>query len=146
VLVWELDDDLELGTGAGKVIVDGEESGDEGRVGRTVGYVEVRAGGRRGVWRGAAGPDMSATGGTGKDAVNEEGGDFKLPHPQSISSAARALFLPPPPLGNLSGTSVGKERLAIRHLAFDEEKIVGLVSDPTVGNGGEVLKVWSFSG
>ncbi|GFZ50070.1 hypothetical protein JCM24511_07823 [Saitozyma sp. JCM 24511] len=144
VLVWELDEDL--------------ESEGDGRVGRTVGYVEVKSGGRRAIWRGAAGPDLSAeskaeaftTEVGGKDEDELSGGQRKalgvaLPHPQSISSAARSLFLPRPPIER--DEQVEPQRPSIRHLAFDEEKIVGLVSDPSSGGGGgEVMKVWSFNG
>jgi hypothetical protein len=140
VLVWELDEDL--------------ESEGDGRVGRTVGYVEVKSGGRRAIWRGAAGPDLSSgafpTEGGSDDEEGSPDGQREalgvaLPHPQSISSAARSLFLPRPPIER--DEQVEPQRPSIRHLAFDEEKIVGLVSDPSSGGGGgEVMKVWSFNG
>ncbi|WWD20152.1 hypothetical protein CI109_104628 [Kwoniella shandongensis] len=151
VLVWELDEE-----------VDGES---EGRVGRTVGYVEVKSGGRRpgkDVWRGAAGPgpgpevslDDKDTDNDDDEETNNED-DYKrqaiggtLPHPQAISSAARSLFLPRPPLPisdtpRRSGDNEGWRE--IKHLAFDEEKIVGLIGGDKEG-AEEVMKVWSFSG
>ncbi|EIW71674.1 hypothetical protein M231_07324 [Tremella mesenterica] len=109
VLVWELD---------------AEE--DEARVGRTIGYVEVRRGGRK-TWKGASGPSLTST-----LAEDQEG----LPHPASISAAARSLFLPRPPMEDNE-----ERRPAIRRLAFDEQKIVGLVR---MGEGNEMMKVWSF--
>jgi len=133
VLIWELDDDLS------------DDEGD-GRLGRTVGYVVVRQGGRRTVWRGAAGP--------GRDEDEEDLPDATfdgLPHPQSISSAARSLFLPrPPDLPHIN--PIDDRPPAIRQLAFDEEKIVGLVRTEREVRGtnvpevGEVMKVWSFNG
>jgi hypothetical protein len=117
VLVWELDEDIEL---------------EDPLQGRTVAYVEVKPGGRRPKWRGAAGPAEEDD----DEAEREEG----LPHPQSISGAARSLFLPRLPEGFEIRDE--KERDIIRQLAFDEEKIVGLVRE---GNG-EVLKVWGFNG
>ena len=132
VLIWELDQDL-------------FENEVEGRTGRTVGYVEVRQGGRRTVWRGAAGP------GPEDDGEDVFSGTFEgLPHPQSISSAARSLFLPRPP--DLSRPAPIDDRPpAIRQLAFDEEKIVGLIRTEQSERGrstgaGEVMKVWNFSG
>jgi hypothetical protein len=113
VLVWELDEDVDL---------------EDPMRGRTVAYVEVRPGGRRPKWRGAAGPHE-------EEEANEEDG---LPHPQSISGAARSLFLPRLP----EGFEHKGERDVIRQLAFDEEKIVGLVREGT----GEVMKVWGFNG
>jgi hypothetical protein len=140
VLVWELDEDL--------------ESEGDGRVGRTVGYVEVKSGGRRAIWRGAAGPDFSAEAEALHAGVwsGDEEEDWQrdtlgvsLPHPQSISSAARSLFLPRPPIER--DEQVEPQRPSIRHLAFDEEKIVGLVCVVSSGGGGgEVMKVWSFNG
>lgn len=133
VLVWELDEDI-----------DTEEQESEGKIGRTVGYVEVRPGGRR--WKCASGPQeplddreedvFVARGQRGK-------GWEGLPHPASISHAARSLFLPRPP------DVVDDRPPAIRQLAFDEERIVGLVRVPDGGNGGaggEVMKVWGFNG
>jgi hypothetical protein len=116
VLVWELDEDTDL---------------EDPLRGRTVAYVEVRPGGRRPKWRGAAGPDEEEDGGE-----KEEG----LPHPQSISGAARSLFLPRLPEG--FEVRLEQRRDVIRQLAFDEEKIVGLVRE----GQGEVLKVWGFNG
>ncbi|WVQ79342.1 hypothetical protein IAT38_001439 [Cryptococcus sp. DSM 104549] len=171
VLVWELDEGGEHDEVVG---VEAEEGGG-GRLGRTVGYVEVKPGGRRSIWRGAAGPrvvssDSSEDEGDDddEDAQAEPGyGDLKagrrtgLPHPQSISSAARSLFLPRPPVSepndpgsssrtggesSTAGAAAGREgqgegeRPAIRYLTFDEEKIVGLVR----GGGEEVLKVWNL--
>ncbi|WVF68594.1 hypothetical protein IAT40_003363 [Kwoniella sp. CBS 6097] len=198
VLVWELDEDAdEVGMGMG-AHVHGKDSDIEGRIGRTVGYVEVKAGGRRSTWRGAAGPqhyivdgksddeseidsdvesvdereDVSAVGYPSKHRSGHRGKP-SLPHPASISSAARSLFLPRPPAGylgsgSISGSASGSEdvRPAIRHLVFDEEKIVGLVrggllngsNRESVGNaidvgarvglgrGEDVMKVWNFSG
>jgi hypothetical protein len=117
VLVWELDEDADL---------------EDPSRGRTVAYVEVRPGGRRPKWRGAAGPNEEE-----EDEVEREEG---LPHPQAISGAARSLFLPRLP----EGFEVRDEqkRDIIRQLAFDEEKIVGLVRE----GQGEVLKVWGFNG
>jgi hypothetical protein len=129
---------------------------EEGRLGRTVGYVEVKRGGRR-EWKGPSGPvfhdDEEDEEDEGEGAEHSRGRG--LPHPASISTAARSLFLPRPP--------ADKEMVdvppAIRQLAFDEEKIVGLVRAeedvfrPTkrvaLGQsgktgGGELLKVWSF--
>ncbi len=131
VLVWELDEDVD------------DES--DGRTGRTVGYVEVRQGGRRTIWRGAAGPGP-------EDDDEDLSGIYEgLPHPQSISSAARSLFLPRPPYLS-SPAMIETQPPAIRQLAFDEEKIVGLVRTERGGRGGgygpqvaEVMKVWSFN-
>lgn len=119
VLVWELDQDTDL---------------EDPLRGRTVAYVEVRPGGRRPKWRGAAGPEPDAE---GEDEDEKEEG---LPHPQSISGAARSLFLPRLPEG--FEVKDEKRRDVIRQLAFDEEKIVGLVRE----GQGEVLKVWGFNG
>lgn len=96
--------------------------------------MEVRPGGRRPKWRGAAGPEPDAE---GEDEDEKEEG---LPHPQSISGAARSLFLPRLPEG--FEVKDEKRRDVIRQLAFDEEKIVGLVRE----GQGEVLKVWGFNG
>lgn len=147
VLVWELDDVDDAGE-------------EEGRLGRTVGYVEVKRGGRR-EWKGPSGPVLHDDDDDEEEKECAEGaedhsrGRRGLPHPASISTAARSLFLPRPP--------ADKEMMdvppAIRQLAFDEEKIVGLVRAeedvfrPTkrvaLGQsgktgGGELLKVWSF--
>lgn len=134
VLVWELDEDI-------------SDDEADGRIGRTVGYVEVRQGGRRTIWRGAAGPNPDED-----DEDDIPNGAYDgLPHPQSISSAARSLFLPRPP--NPSRPALIDDRPpAIRQLAFDEEKIVGLVRTERDVRGrggpqaGEVMKVWSFNG
>ncbi|WVQ75104.1 hypothetical protein IAR50_004713 [Cryptococcus sp. DSM 104548] len=113
VLVWELDDAVE------------ERDHGAGRVGRTVGYVEVKKGGRRSIWKGPSGP---------RDEENQE----ELPHPQAISSAARSLFLPQPPLSKSQVDS--EDRIEIKDLAFDEEKIVGVIR----GAGEDAIKVWNF--
>jgi len=96
-----------------------------------VAYVEVRPGGRRPKWRGAAGPHQEED----DNDEREEG----LPHPQSISGPARSLFLPRLPEG--FERKAEKEWDIIRQLAFDEEKIVGLVRE----GQGEVMKVWGFN-
>lgn len=121
VLVWELDEDAD---------------NDDPLRGRTVAYVEVRPGGRRSKWRGAAGPHMD------EDHHDDDAPvvSAELPHPQSISGAARSLFLPRLPQG--FERPEAKERDVIRQLAFDEEKIVGLVREA----GAEVMKVWGFNG
>jgi hypothetical protein len=120
VLVWELDEDVDL---------------EDPLRGRTVAYVEVKPGGRRPKWRGAAGPRDDEEGDGDYEAL-----DTGLPHPQSISGAARSLFLPRLPEGfEIRGE---EQRDVIRQLAFDEEKIVGLVREAK----GEVLKVWGFNG
>ncbi|WWC95525.1 hypothetical protein V866_002390 [Kwoniella sp. B9012] len=134
LLVWELD----------------EHHVYEENVGKTVGYVEVKKGGRRqSVWKGPTGPRPS------HDLDLEEEGEEEMrewPHPQSISSAARALFLPRPPIGmDLKHAEEVVSQPPIRHLTFDEEKIVGVVKASHNGGGGgsgveeEVMKVWSFS-
>jgi len=168
ILVWELDEDQ--GTEDDHRAVHSTRGGQgrgDGRVGRTVGYVEVKQGGRR-RWKGASGPEPEP----GLQVADEEGEDSRrvgnagvrrrsgwqgLPHPASISTAARSLFLPRPP------DSMDDRPPAIRQLAFDEEKIVGLVTSrkdrvaPTaVAVGGsqpsekatqvETLKVWNFNG
>ncbi|WVR08203.1 hypothetical protein IAU60_005250 [Kwoniella sp. DSM 27419] len=175
VLVWELDqegvDDPVEATHPG---ADLDKAGDDGqkpgRVGRTVGYVEVRPGGRREAWRGAAGPvlddKLAMERDDPADGLVKPGGG--LPHPQAISSAARTLFLPRPP-ANMAKAERSRDTPAIRYLTFDEEKIVGLVKDlgrDEKGSGPmppgmsrdrapgseagrletEVMKVWSFSG
>ncbi|TYJ54695.1 hypothetical protein B9479_004634 [Cryptococcus floricola] len=114
VLVWELDDAVENAAGHG-----------EGRLGRTVGYVEVRKGGRKSIWKGPSGPR------------GEEDREV-LPHPQAISSAARSLFLPQPPLSRPQDNV--EDRIEIKHLAFDEEKIVGVIR----GAGEDAIRVWNF--
>lgn len=116
VLVWELDEDVDL---------------EDSLRGRTVAYVEVRPGGRRPKWRGAAGPHQEED----DNEEREEG----LPHPQSISGPARSLFLPRLPEG--FERKAEKDRDIIRQLAFDEEKIVGLVRE----GQGEVMRVWGFN-
>ena len=125
VLVWELNDDDDL-----------DSAGDvHEKTGRTIGYVEVRPGGRRQTWRGASGPEPIS------GSRGETEGQGVLPHPASISSAARSLFLARPPMPSLQPLS--EVRPAIRQLAFDEEKIVGLVAGQREGQ--EVMKVWSFN-
>lgn len=131
VLVWELDEDLD---------------DTATKTGRTVGYVEVRAGGRR--WMPRSVPEAN-------EEVEKSEPDFSisretrnafwegLPHPASISHAARTLFLPRPP------DVVDDRPPAIRQIAFDEERIVGLVRIPESekgGSGGEMMKVWGFNG
>jgi hypothetical protein len=118
VLVWELDEDTDK---------------DDPLRGRTVAYVEVRPGGRRPKWRGAAGPHAH------EDDEAEETATTGLPHPQSVSTAARSLFLPRLPEG--FERREDKQREIIRQLAFDEEKIVGLVRE----GHGEIMKVWGFN-
>lgn len=105
-------------------------------MGKTVGYVEVREGGRRSTWKGASGPYYSQS-----DEVDKEEGAGRegLPHPQSISSAARTLFLPQPPRTQ-NQVEERDGRKEIRCLAFDEEKIVGVVR----GTKEEAIKVWNF--
>ena len=77
----------------------------------------------------------------------------RLPHPKAISSAARAFFLPLPPLhhGHRERADEGT-REVVHHVAFDEEKIVGMVrliqngqGARGQGGGGEGMKVWSFA-
>lgn len=107
---------------------------------RTVAYVEVRPGGRRPKWRGAAGPhDEHDDDDDDEDELQPERSNLGLPHPQSISMAARSLFLPRLPEG-FERREVRRD--VIRQLAFDEEKIVGLVRE----GQGEVMKVWGFNG
>ncbi|WVQ96134.1 hypothetical protein IAU59_003236 [Kwoniella sp. CBS 9459] len=165
VLVWELDEDVDDEADGSSIDWKSTDVG-EGRMGRTVGYVEVKPGGRRSTWRGAAGPLPSADGASDNSDLESESDDDQialvpriprsvprdksaLPHPQSISSAARSLFLPRPPtdyVNSSSGAGYGDalgledETPAIRHLVFDEEKIVGLVR-----TGEDVMKVWNFS-
>ncbi|KAK4685323.1 hypothetical protein P7C73_g4826, partial [Tremellales sp. Uapishka_1] len=129
LLVWELDEPFS----------DDEVEEGSARICRSIGYVEVRKGGRKEVWRGATGPELE----DGDEDEREEG---QLPHPQAISSAARALFLPRPPdmVRPARYERIEEDdRRSIRQLVFDEEKIVGLVG----GNEetGEVMKVWSFN-
>lgn len=137
VLVWDLDEE--------------DNQDPEGRIGRTVGYVEVRTDEER-VWRGAAGPRPSPF--SNHEVKREDQGEkVEFPHPQAISSAARSFFLPRPPIEvelELED-KVREVRPGIKQLVFDEEKIVGLVSGATGQGGGdkgevggEVMKVWSF--
>ncbi|WVO23183.1 uncharacterized protein IAS62_004528 [Cryptococcus decagattii] len=128
VLVWELDDDAEAENNDG--------GGERGKMGKTVGYVEVRKGGRRSTWKGASGPYYSQDNTVDKE---EGAGHECLPHPQSISSAARTLFLPQPPKTQ-NQIEERDGRREIRCLAFDEEKIVGVVG----GGKEEAIKVWNF--
>lgn len=146
ILVWELDEEDEQQEFAPLTGVSSNlnERIAGGRLGRTVGYVEVRPGGRR-KWGGAAGPyedDLDDI-----ERIRSQSAKFAelgLPHPASISSAARSLFLPrPPDLGSVtSGEKRNDGREVIRQLAFDEEKIVGLIQ----GGNGEVMRVWGFNG
>lgn len=131
VLVWELDDEEEQMENS-----DDDGGGERNKMGKTVGYVEVREGGRRSTWKGASGPYYSQS-----DEVDkaEGAGREGLPHPQSISSAARTLFLPQPPRTQ-SQVEEKDGRKEIRCLAFDEEKIVGVVR----GTKEEAIKVWNF--
>lgn len=131
VLVWELDDEEQLESSSD------DDNGEERRkAGRTVGYVEVREGGRRSTWKGASGPYYSQSNKVDKE---EGAGHEGLPHPQSISSAARTLFLPQPPRTQ-NQVEERDGRKEIRCLAFDEEKIVGVVR----GAKEEAIKVWNF--
>ncbi|WVW86762.1 hypothetical protein I302_108816 [Kwoniella bestiolae CBS 10118] len=120
VLVWELDEHHH------------HEHEQDGNMGKMVGYVEVRKGGRRQttIWKGPTGPQSQ---------VSDESEEGRWPHPQSISSAARALFLPRLPVG-LDLREADQSPPPVRYLTFDEEKIVGLVRGDE-----EVMKVWSFS-
>lgn len=114
LLVWELDA--------------GESTDGEARVGMQAGYVEVKSGGRRRVH----------TPPTPTPAPKASDDDWHLPHPSSISSAARSLFLAPPPASlPPSATAPTHAPGGIRHLAFDEEKIVALGS-------GDIMRIWSF--
>ncbi|WVO13807.1 hypothetical protein L204_101430 [Cryptococcus depauperatus] len=124
VLVWELDDTSEFGKA---------EEGT-GKLGKTVGYVEVRPGGRRSVWKGPSGPQHSEQ--HNEEAPHHQG----LPHPQAISSAARSLFLPRPPLEQRSSRQKVKGGKEIKCMTFDEQKIAGVVT----GSGEGELKVWNF--
>ena len=164
ILVWELDEGEEEGTQAHDLQVSHRGEGPaDGRVGKTVGYVEVKQGGRR-RWQGASGPEPDSEDGFSgcvelfEATRRERGAEWQgLPHPASISSAARTLFLPRLP-------DVRDDRPpAIRQLAFDEEKIVGLVAErqeqparKADRDGGaislgresaaESLRVWNFNG
>lgn len=133
VLVWDLDEAVDLLQ---------EEEEAEARVGR-VAAVEVKRGGRR---RPASDPLLEENAvEEGEEA--EEGGRLPLPHPTAISRVARGLFLATPPATlppAIEKRSVAGDEEdgspAIRQLAFDEEKIVGLVDGPA----GDVMRVWSF--
>ncbi|OCF37129.1 hypothetical protein I316_01036 [Kwoniella heveanensis BCC8398] len=182
VLVWELDQEVDADET--ELQIGGKNLDVAGRLGRTVGYVEVKAGGRRSTWRGAAGPQPAVAAYADDDSSSEAGNDeddtiqhfsnnkangrgrTSLPHPQAISSAARSLFLPRPPTNYVEfshsrrdGHGYEDVKPAIRHLVFDEEKIVGLVrtgydtestaigsASATEAGAGEVMKVWNFSG
>lgn len=151
VLVWNLDEEVESEHRADAGV-------GEGRVGRTVGYVEVRTGEER-VWRGAAGPRASGQTdhsdpvivGSSEQEVDDA---IKLPHPQAISGAARSFFLPRPPMPSSPASRTprrNEQKLAIRHLAFDEEKIVGLIRtahEPgrSADVRGDIMRVWNFNG
>lgn len=129
VLVWELDVGLD------------DEEEDEARVGRAAQFVEIKAGGRR-----EPSPPMVPT-----KIDDDSPALLTLPHPTAISSAARSMFLASPPASfppaspssrtETTTTKGDSGTAAIRQLAFDEEKIVGLVDGP----GGDILRVWSFS-
>jgi hypothetical protein len=132
VLVWDLDE--------GEV---GEEG--EARVGR-IDAVEVRRGGRRQHKAPAAGGGGGWRGGAGEREEPGEPGEVEKVeedhHPTAISHVARGLFLATPPatLPPAETRAPTDDVAAIRQLAFDEEKIVGLVDGPT----GDVMRVWSF--
>ena len=116
VLLWELDEDVD------------EDDLDPHR-GRTVGYVEVRPGGRRALRSRPPvpqGPELTG-----------------ISHPAAISAAARAMFLPRPP--EITSSRVGPaddDDVAIQQLTFDEERIVGLVKS----RSGDIMRVWNFNG
>lgn len=135
VLVWDLDQ-AERGTDdetvESDVFVDGEA-----RVGR-VAAVEVKRAGQR-----ASPTDQRAR---DDDGAIDELDEHHLPHPTAVSRVARSLFLatppatlPPAPTAS-SSADRGDGSPAIRQLAFDEDKIVGLVDGPA----GDVMRVWSF--
>lgn len=129
VLVWELDAD------------DGEEFK----------FVEVRQGGRAPRRRSEQGIEDE------EEAEKQDSTFQELPHPRSISTAARQLFLSKPPTlpptdrpNPYDTTDVRQPPPIIKQLAFDEQKIVGLVLDSVkTGLEGverdEVMRVWSFS-
>ncbi|WRT69543.1 uncharacterized protein IL334_006530 [Kwoniella shivajii] len=137
ILVWELDEEYT------------SPPNGSGKVGRTIGYVEVKPGGRRSgsQWRGPTGPRNELASNNEGDSDDKEeqasGLQLQLPHPQAISSAARSLFLPRPPVQ----VDYQDDKPSIRYLTFDEEKIVGLVRNRSDANGeeDETMKVWSFS-
>lgn len=127
VLVWELDAD------------DGEEFK----------FVEVRQGGR-------AQNSRSIDRAGSEELAGGAGATFQeLPHPQSISTAARTLFLSQPPrlprvARDYDVRDARQPPAVIKQLAFDEQKIVGLVSDSGHERGlgierDEVMRVWSFA-
>lgn len=118
VLVWELDD------------AEPEEE-DGARVGRTLGYVEVRPGGRRKVE-----PAPQAA-----EEEDEDEDEWELPNPRSLAYAARALFLATPPASLPPAQHTEGGINSVTQLAFDEEKIVGLVRSET----SDVMRVWSFN-
>ncbi|EKC98293.1 hypothetical protein A1Q2_07307 [Trichosporon asahii var. asahii CBS 8904] len=105
VLVWELDD------------AEPEEE-DGARVGRTLGYVEVRPGGRRKVE-----PAPQAA-----EEEDEDEDEWELPNPRSLAYAARALFLATPPASLPPAQHTEGGINSVTQLAFDEEKIVGLLT------------------
>lgn len=124
VLVWELDEAVPEGSADAH----GDEPDDAGaRVGRTVGYVQVRPGGRR------LKPDLPV------EVPDED--DWGLPNPRSLAYAARALFLATPPASMPPAQSTRPGQNAVTQLAFDEEKIVGLIRT----DGMDTMRVWSFS-
>nr|XP_018260409.1 uncharacterized protein I303_07328 [Kwoniella dejecticola CBS 10117]OBR82567.1 hypothetical protein I303_07328 [Kwoniella dejecticola CBS 10117] len=154
LLIWELDDEEEVDPATTSTSI-----AASGKMGKMIGYVEVKQGGRRSIWRGATGPQVLER----EESLDIEGAEgpspssrTMWPHPQSISSAARSLFLPRPAIDMSSVTEQrDRERKPpIRYLTFDEEKIVGVVSANTgVGEGNgrghgiqeEVMKIWNFS-
>ena len=150
VLVWELNE------GADEAEHDANLEATrmaDGTMRRTVAHVEVKPGGRRPrpprSQLDGAFSDDEATEGADNDLASQDEWWRRLPHPASISTAARSLFLPQPPG---SGPGSTDRPPAIRQLTFDEEKIVGLVRVPKEGDGGglegdveEVMKVWSFN-
>ncbi|GMK53470.1 hypothetical protein CspeluHIS016_0100560 [Cutaneotrichosporon spelunceum] len=131
VLIWDLDD---------------AHAGEEGEahVGRIDAVEVTRAGrGRRphiatgeehqGSSQGASGAsDASRNGGGGGETRH---------HPTAISHVARGLFLATPPatLPPAATRVHTDDAAAIRHLAFDEEKIVGLT-----GAESDTMAVWCF--
>lgn len=118
VLVWELDE------------ADAELDDDGARVGRTLGYVEVRPGGRRKLdHREEAQPE---------ETTDDE---WQLPNPRSLAYAARALFLATPPASLPPAQRTQSGDNAVAQLAFDEEKIVGLVRSQDA----DVMRVWNFN-
>ncbi|CAK9780531.1 hypothetical protein CC85DRAFT_308600 [Cutaneotrichosporon oleaginosum] len=137
VLVWDLDEGGEGGEGGESEV--GEVG--EARVGR-IDAVEVRRHGRRQQPRAAGGGVMKERSGSDVTESRESLDDAQLHHPTAISHVARGLFLATPPatLPPAETPTATDGASAIRQLAFDEEKIVGLVDGP----GGDIMRVWSF--